>query len=168
MIQAMSARPHREATTPAETPRSSGRRRSAIASIETELATLTRHLERVSRQSHIYDRLDRSGYLLARTLHGRGPTAIGALAAELGLDATTVTRQVAAMDAEGLVARARAPPDGRSSLASLAEAGVQPRDEVRAAREARISTLLAGWSGEDRRSLGEVLARFNAAIRANP
>lgn len=168
MIQAMSARPDAAGAAPAGAPRSAGRRRSAISAIETELATLTRHLERVSRQSRIYDRLDRSGYLLARTLHGRGPTAIGALAAELGLDATTVTRQVAVMDAEGLVARERDPHDGRSCLVSLTEAGVRRMDEVRAAREERLSTLLDGWSGDDRRSLGEVLARFNAAIRANP
>lgn len=115
----------------------------------------------------MYARLDRSGYLLARTLHGRGATTIGALAAELGLDATTVTRQVAAMDADGLVRRSRDPHDGRACLVELTDEGVARMREVRAAREERVARLLHDWTDDDRRELGALLARFNAAIRAD-
>lgn len=141
--------------------------RTAIATVETELAALTRHLERVSRRSRVYERLDRSGYLLARTLDGRGPTTIGALASELGLDATTVTRQVAAMDDDGLVERSRDPRDGRACVVALTDEGRRRMHEVQAAREARLTELLHGWSVDDRRTLGEMLARFNTAIRAD-
>lgn len=140
---------------------------SAIPTVETELATLTRYLERVSRKAGVYDRLDRSGYLLARTLHGRGPTTIGALAVELGLDATTVTRQIAAMDASGLVERSRDPHDGRACRVGLTDEGRRRMEEVRAAREDRLSALLRDWSADERRVLGEMLARFNGAIRAD-
>jgi len=138
-----------------------------VARVESELAALTRALEGMSRRSRIYERLDRSGYLLARTLRGRGPMTISALASELGLDATTVTRQVAAMDADGLLARSRDPHDGRACLVELTAGGVRRMDEVRADREARIAKLLHDWPDADRETLGEMLARFNAAIRAD-
>ena len=121
-------------TEPADRPSPRRADRGAIAEVETELAALTRALEGMSRRSRIYDRLDRSGYLLARTLDGRGPTTIGALAAELGLDATTVTRQVAAMDADGLVRRSRDPHDGRACRVELTGEGARRMHEVRAAR----------------------------------
>ena len=139
----------------------------ATARVESELAALTRQLEGMSRRSRIYERLDRSGYLLARTLRGRGPTTISALATELGLDATTVTRQVAAMDADGLLVRSRDPHDGRACLVELTHEGVRRMDAVRADREARIGDLLHDWPEADRQTLGEMLARFNAAIRAD-
>jgi DNA-binding MarR family transcriptional regulator len=137
----------------------------SVARVESELAALTRALEGMSRRSRIYERLDRSGYLLARTLRGRGPTTISALATELGLDATTVTRQVAAMDADGLLARSRDPHDGRACLVELTDEGVRRMEEVRVDREARIADLLRDWPDADRRTLGAMLARFNASIR---
>jgi len=159
MIQVMTPTPTGEAR--------AARRRPAIAAVETELASLTRHLERVSRRSRTYERLDRSGYLLARTLDGRGPTTIGALATELGLDATTVTRQIATMDAAGLVERSRDPRDGRACLVGLTAEGRRRMAEVRNAREERLAEVLRDWSADDRRMLGEILARLNRAIRAD-
>jgi DNA-binding MarR family transcriptional regulator len=148
-------------------PRTKPADRGALAEVETELAALTRALEGMSRRSGIYDRLDRSGYLLARTLQGRGPTSIGALAAELGRDATTVTRQVAAMDADGLVRRSRDPHDGRACLVELTDQGARRMHEVRAARVDRVGDLLADWPERDRQALGDLLARFNIAIRTD-
>ena len=163
MIQVMTV-PRTEPAT-----RQSARRadRGAIAEVETQLAALTRALEGMSRRSRIYDRLDRSGYLLARTLDGRGPTTIGALAAELGLAATTVTRQVAAMDADGLVRRSRDPHDGRACRVELTDEGARRMREVRAARVDRVGDLLGDWPEADRQALAALLARFNAAIRAD-
>lgn len=162
MIQVMSTVRKRE------TPAGAGDGASEVlTTVETELAVLTRWLEGMSRKSRVYERLDRSGYLLARTLDGRGPMTIGALAAVLGLDATTVTRQVAAMDADGLVRRTKDPRDGRACVVELTPTGVRRMTEVRDAREARVAVLLGDWTDEERRALGDSLARFNAAIRAD-
>jgi DNA-binding MarR family transcriptional regulator len=141
--------------------------RGALTDIETELAALTRALDGLSRRSKVYERLDRSGYLLARTLDGRGPTTISALAIELNLDATTVTRQVAAMDADGLVQRSRDPRDARACLVELTAEGRLRMRDVRAAREDRIAGLVDGWSDGDRRTFAAMLARFNEAIRTD-
>ena len=139
---------------------------SKIEVIETELAALTRTLEGMSRRSAIYRDLDRAGYLLARTLAARGPSSINGLAERLGLDATTVTRQVATMESAGFVRRRRDPRDARVSRIELSALGKRRMVEVRAGREKRIARLLDQWPEADQLAFGELLTRFNAAIRA--
>jgi DNA-binding MarR family transcriptional regulator len=136
----------------------------SLSKIETELAVLTRTLEGLSRRSEIHREVDRSSYLIARTLATDGATSIGGLATTLGLDATTVTRQVASMESAGLVVRRTDPEDGRVRLIELSARGERKMREVQRAREQRISGLVAGWSPADRRSFGDLLARFNDSL----
>jgi DNA-binding MarR family transcriptional regulator len=140
----------------------------ARARLETELAMLTRTLEGLSRRSTLYRELDRSSYVLARTLATEAPVSINGLAELVGLDATTVTRQVATMETEGLVRRKRHPQDRRVSLVELTALGRRRMDAVRAAREARITELVRDWSDDDRAAFGRLLGRFNESIRAHP
>src|SRR5258708_1883308 len=88
----------------------------ALDLVETEMAVLARTLERLNRRSEIYRDLDRASYLIARTLETTGPVSINTLASVLGLDATTVTRQVATMEIAQLLRRRVDPDDGRVSL----------------------------------------------------
>lgn len=138
--------------------------RGAIDAIETELARLTRTLEGLGRRSHVYEHLDRAAYLLARSLATQGVATISSLAARLDLDATTVTRQVAAMEAAGYVRRTADPDDRRVSRIELSAAGRRRMEEVRTARAARLDTHLGDWSEPDRRRFAELLGRFNTAI----
>ena len=91
----------------------------ALGLVETELAMLTRTLEGMSRRSTLYQELDRASYVLARTLVTAAPVSINGLAELVGLDATTVTRQVATMETAGLVRRKRHATDRRISLVEL-------------------------------------------------
>ena len=75
------------------------------------------------RRSELYRELYRASYLMARTLDTTGPVSINRLASILGLDATTVTRQVVTMEATKLVVRRSDPSDGRISLISLSPKG---------------------------------------------
>ena len=136
-----------------------------MSQLETELAVLARTLEGLGRRSEIHRELDRSSYLIARTLSTEGPTSIGGLAAALGLDATTVTRQVATMEAAGLVERRTDPDDGRVRLIELTEPG-RPEDArgARRARERRVRELTAEWSGDDLQQLARLLGRLNDAL----
>jgi DNA-binding MarR family transcriptional regulator len=140
----------------------------ALARLETELAMLTRTLEGMSRRSTLYRELDRSSYVLARTLATEAPVSINGLAELVGLDATTVTRQVATMETEGLVRRKRHPQDRRVSLVELTALGRRRMGAVRAARESRITELVGDWSDHDRAAFGRLLGRFNESIRAHP
>jgi DNA-binding MarR family transcriptional regulator len=136
--------------------------------IETEMAVLTRTLEGMHRRSELYRDLDRAGYLMARTLDTTGPASINRLASILGLDATTVTRQVATMEAAKLVVRRSEPSDGRISLISISPKGRRTMRAVQLARKERIARLLDDWSDADRRQLGRLLARFNDDVSRDP
>jgi DNA-binding MarR family transcriptional regulator len=105
---------------------------------------------------------------MARTLDTTGPVSINRLASILGLDATTVTRQVATMEATKLVVRRSDPSDGRISLISLSPKGRRTMRAVQLARKERIASLLDDWTEEDRRQLGRLLARFNDDVSRDP
>jgi DNA-binding MarR family transcriptional regulator len=135
--------------------------------VETEMAVLARALERVHRRSELYRDLDRASYLIARTLEATGPDSINGLATALGLDATTVTRQVATMEAARLVLRRPDPRDGRVTLISLSQPGRRVMRAVQLARKERVANLLRDWTDDDRRDLGRLLARFNDALTSH-
>ena len=136
----------------------------ALDVIETEIAVLARALERLQRRSEIYRDLDRSSYLIARKLETNGPVSINGLAAVLGVDGTTVTRQVAAMEKARLVVRRVDPDDRRVSRISLSSAAYRRCRAVQRARRERIATILDNWTENDRRQFGQLLARFNAEL----
>jgi DNA-binding MarR family transcriptional regulator len=150
-----------EGKRPTQVDRLTPRERDGLDLIETEMAVLTRALEGMHRRSEIYRDLDRATYLLARTLDTTGPVSINGLASLLGLDATTVTRQVATMEASKLVVRRADPDDRRVSLIGLSANGRRKMRAVQRARKERIASLLGDWTTGDRRQLGRLLARFN-------
>jgi DNA-binding MarR family transcriptional regulator len=142
-----------------------------MAGVERELAVLVRHLERLGRQSDLYAAAGmgtRAGYLLLMTLEDTGSATIGTLAATLGLDASTVTRQIAGMEADGLIERAVDPRDRRCSIVSPSERGRELLASVRGRRTDRVDALLGDWPAGDRRELARLLARLNEALAARP
>lgn len=135
-----------------------------IEVVETEMALLQRALERLGRRAEIHRDLDRASYLVARTLEASGPIRLKDLAGRLGLDATTVTRQVAAMDARSLIYRRAEPADGRVSLIGLAPTGEEMMRAEQAERRNRVQELLAGWPERDKVELGRLVGKLNDAI----
>jgi DNA-binding MarR family transcriptional regulator len=138
---------------------------SEISQLETELAVLARTLEGMSRRSEIHRDLDRASYLIARTLDAEGPMSVSALADRLGVDATTITRQVARMEAGGLVARRTDDLDRRVRVADLTGRGRRKMADVRGRRESRIRSLVNAWPAADRRQFARLLGEFNEALR---
>jgi DNA-binding MarR family transcriptional regulator len=137
-----------------------------LAGLERELAVLVRHLERLGRHSDLYTGMGtgRAGYLLLMTLEEAGAATIGALATTLGLDASTVTRQIGAMEADGLIERSADPEDRRCSIISASERGRSLLRSLRERRTDRVDELLREWPQEDRAALARMLARFNQAL----
>jgi DNA-binding MarR family transcriptional regulator len=132
--------------------------------LERELAVLARSIELMARRSDLYLGLDRASYLILFTLEAGGPSSINALAMTLGLDGSTVTRQVAAMEADGLIAREADPRDRRTSIVRATAHGLDRMREVRARRQARIGILLGEWTPEERSSLARLLGKLNGVI----
>ncbi|MGD0373504.1 MAG: MarR family transcriptional regulator [Streptosporangiaceae bacterium] len=135
-----------------------------IGIIELELMRLVRHLETFGRRGSLYVRVDRAGYLAMRMLEGIGPVTTNALARALQLDASTVTRQVAALQCQGFVQRRANPADGRSSTIALTQAGRQSMREVERERRRQIEALVSDWDEAEQIDLGLALTRLNASL----
>ncbi len=108
----------------------------SIGVIELELLKLVRHLETFGRRSSLYLEVDRAGYLALRMLEAMGPVSTKALAAALNLDASTVTRQISALERAAFVERRPDPLDGRSSTIILTEEGRHTMSGVEAGASA--------------------------------
>ena len=92
-----------------------------LGAIETQVAILMRLGEASRRATGLkpHRALDRAAYVILRYLQQDGPQNVSALADRLNLDGSTVTRQVTALQHDGLVERQRDPNDGRGTLAVI-------------------------------------------------
>ncbi|MFD5392921.1 MarR family winged helix-turn-helix transcriptional regulator [Streptomyces sp. NPDC127097] len=108
--------------------------------------------------------MDRAAYLLLNRLDQEGPMGVKALAAGMGIDSSTVTRQVAPLVDSGLVSRATHPEDGRAVVLQLSERGQARLEEVRTSRRALMALVTEQWSEEERAAFTTLLTRFNASL----
>jgi DNA-binding MarR family transcriptional regulator len=135
-----------------------------ITTIELQLLRLVRHLETLGRKSSLYVRVDRAGYLALRTLDRLGPVHTNALSDALHLDASTVTRQVTALAASGLVERRPNPSDGRSSMLSLTAEGRRTMRQVERERQRMLGEMLSDWDDEERSDTARILTKLNDSL----
>ncbi|WP_410811166.1 MarR family winged helix-turn-helix transcriptional regulator [Micromonospora sp. 067-2] len=141
---------------------------TALGRIETEVALLMRLGEATRRATGTAEHrvLDRAAYVILRHLDTAGPQNVSALAARLNLDGSTVTRQVSALQRDGLITRTPDPSDGRGTVISPTPAGLERMAAVQAARTRLYGDMLADWSAEDRADLATMLGRLNQALTA--
>ncbi|GAB3812179.1 MarR family transcriptional regulator [Micromonospora zhanjiangensis] len=111
--------------------------------------------------------LDRAAYVILRHLDRVGPQNVSALAARLNLDGSTVTRQVTAMQRDGLITREPDPRDGRGTMVSPTAAGLSRMTAVRAARTRLYADILADWPAPDRTHLAALLTRLNNSLNTH-
>lgn len=133
-----------------------------IGELEEALAFLVRGLEAVQRR-RTYP-LERAHYLLIRLIEREGAQTIGAAARRLLLDDSTVTRQVAAMVRDGLIARAAHPHDARSTLLDVTGKGSAQAEAMRLERLKRLSRLFRDWNVAERAEGARVISRLNRSL----
>jgi len=142
-------------------------RHEAFDLLSNELLTLGRRVRSrppLVKGDHPY--IDASIDALCGVLAEHGPMRLTDLANQLWLDKSTVTRQVATLEAAGLAARVSDPTDRRASLLALSDEG---RDLLRRTRHGRvegISEALEEWSDEDVAQLAVLMERFNRRVEA--
>ncbi len=135
---------------------------AVLDTIETQVAMLMRLGEATRRatESKPHRALDRSAYVILRLLQAAGPLNVSALADRLNLDGSTVTRQVTALEKDGLVQRRPDPRDGRGTVIEPTGTGLTQVDAVRRARRQVYDVVLSDWSEGDRAQLAAVLERL--------
>ena len=137
-----------------------------LGTIETQIAFLMR-LGEASRRATVlkpHRALDRAAYVILRHLQQDGAQNVSAIADRLNLDGSTVTRQVTALQQDGLVDRQQDPRDGRGTVIKPTALGLKQVDAVRAARRELYDRVLADWSGDERQELATTLERLTNAM----
>src|SRR3982751_541514 len=138
--------------------------------ITASLAALIRAGRRISARAatQINGELPSFGWALLVPLERDGEQRCSALAAQAGVDVSVVSRQVAALERAGYVARRPDPSDGRASLFSLTPAGSAALAATRTERAHWAAAALSGWDEQDAERLGELLDRLLADPEATP
>ena len=93
-----------------------------------------------------------------------GPKRVSELADAMQTDASTVSRQVAAMVKDGLLERQADPGDGRASLLVATERGREAMDQFRQIRTREFARLLDDWTTEECATFSRLLSRFAADL----
>ncbi|WP_448626551.1 MarR family winged helix-turn-helix transcriptional regulator [Geodermatophilus sp. URMC 64] len=135
----------------------------AFVRLEREIGLLLRRSRAISARlaAEVHPDLDGAAYGLLALLQDAGPLRASDLVARLGLDKSTVSRQVSALVSLGLVDRAADPEDGRAQVLSPSPEGAARMAKIRDARRARWEADLAHWPPNDVATLGELLGRLN-------
>ncbi|HEU4513597.1 MAG TPA: MarR family transcriptional regulator [Nocardioidaceae bacterium] len=138
---------------------------SVTEQIEQQMTILLRRVQsiHISTSSGEMD-LDRSAYGILCRLADEGPQRLGALATAFGLDPSTITRQVQALERAGLVARRSDDGDRRASILDLTDEGRVVLEHTRAYRRERLEEILDEWSDEDRREFARLLTKANDSV----
>ena len=108
--------------------------------------------------------LEGSGLGVLHHLTAVGPTRLSRLAELLGLDPSTTSRHVSALERSGHVERVADPDDRRAWLVQASESGHQAFQHARALRNALLDRVLGDWDPAEVDALAAALARFNDAV----
>jgi len=131
--------------------------------LELELSLLSRHLLPIRRLSR-GRRLERSAYTLLTRMAAEGPMSIAELSEVFGLDASTLSRQTAAMTRAGDLERLADPQGGKARKFRATAAGMQHLEADRRANAEWLRTVIAGWPKEDVDTFICLIRRFNADL----
>ncbi len=139
-----------------------------VARIEQALITLVRrsnhprrHLQ-IVRQARVD--IDRSTYVLLARLADAKRGRVSDLAGELGVDMSTVSRQVARAEAQGLLRRTADRNDARATTLELTGEGRRILLRVRRARRTWLESVLETFAPGERRELAALLGRLARAL----
>lgn len=113
---------------------------------------------------HPEDSVDPSSFPLAKQLMGVEAMRVSDLAATIGLDTSTVSRQIKQLEGLGILERTTDPADGRASLVRLSDTGRNTMQTAFARRYKRIQAVLEPWSDADRARLQTLLTRLAADL----
>jgi DNA-binding MarR family transcriptional regulator len=135
----------------------------AFVRLEREIGLLLRRSRAISARlaRELHPDLDGAAYGLLALLQDAGPLRASSLVTRLGLDKSTVSRQIANLVDLGLVDRAPDPADGRAQVLTPSAEGSARLSRIREARRARWESDMADWPQDDVVRLGELLARLN-------
>jgi DNA-binding MarR family transcriptional regulator len=135
----------------------------AFVNLEREIGLLLRRSRAISARlaGELHPDLDGAAYGLLSLLQDTGPLRASDVVARLGLDKSTVSRQLAHLVDLGLVDRTADPVDGRAQVLTPSAEGAARLARIRDVRRARWESDLSDWRPSDVATLAELLHRLN-------
>lgn len=110
--------------------------------------------------------LERAAYMLLGRIVSEGPARLSVLADDICLDLSTVSRQVAALEAAHLVARTPDSADRRASVIAATDTGLEVFARNKEIWRAAMYELLSDWTPEERSEFARLFTRLNDTIAA--
>lgn len=113
-------------------------------------------------------RLDRALFSVLVSIERLGPIGVVELAERSGRDYTTISRQVAKLESQGLVRRRESPLDRRVREAVVSAKGKAMTDRIDAARERMGHMIFKDWSREELDAFVRSMRKFADALEDGP
>ena len=136
--------------------------------IERELTRLVRSMEHTYRRmiqaGDFPHQLEKAAYRLLAHIVDGGPVRLSTLAELACVDTSTVSRQVQALEAQGLVTRQTDPADGRAALVAATDDGAKLLAITRETRSRFVRDVVQSWPAADRSDLARLLTQFNDGV----
>ncbi|MGI8700031.1 MAG: MarR family winged helix-turn-helix transcriptional regulator [Nocardioidaceae bacterium] len=136
------------------------------ASAEEAVIGLLMQAGRRLRTRHPEDQADPSTFALVKLLMCQDEMRVSDIAANVGLDASTVSRQIKQLEDKGIVERTPDPADGRAWLVRLTKFGTTHMRAAFQRRFLRIKAVVDPWSEADKTQLRILLNRLANDLRA--
>jgi DNA-binding MarR family transcriptional regulator len=141
---------------------------TSVEEIEQALTRLGRQMflprlhERLAAQAGV--NLDRSMYPVLGRVGEAGAMRLSDLSAAMGLDVSTLSRQVQTLEQAGMLERSAHPDDRRASMLRLTRQGRDALHRWRRVRHGVLTALVAGWSAKERAEAAALLGRLADAL----
>jgi DNA-binding MarR family transcriptional regulator len=128
--------------------------------------TRTMHTIKTAAAARSNDGVSWSTYVLLFHLIAGGPMRTKALAASVGLDPSTISRQVDELVRLGHVERHADPDDGRAIVLVATDRGRETHRRMREQRDRLTARVVDGWDRADTERLTELVGRLAADMQA--
>lgn len=138
-------------------------RQAKVDELEHQLTVLFRRARGQSAQiaARVHPDLDAAGYGLLVLLDEHQPIRGTDLAERVGLNKSTVSRQIAALVELGLVTRDQVEGDRRAAHLRVSDVGGRRLEAVRNARRADFAQRISEWPDDDLTEFARLLRRLN-------
>ena len=112
--------------------------------------------------------LDKSAIIAMYAVRQLGTARPSGVATACGLDQSTISRHLKALEDKGLISRSPDPDDGRAQQVALTDSGQKLLADNDELRLERLTAALDGWSADERTVLAQSIGRLaDSLIIAN-
>ncbi|WP_448808665.1 MarR family winged helix-turn-helix transcriptional regulator [Agromyces bauzanensis] len=137
-----------------------------IASVEEQLRLLFVRVRAVWKEAAaaVHPDLQPVGYKILSAIVRRGPMHAGAIAAELEIDKSVVSRQIRHLQALGLAVGVSDPNDGRARFIQPTPQAIESVGQKSSRMQRQLYGKLRNWTAGDVEELARLLARLTGDV----